>query len=97
MVEEAAVLAQLRIVARRERPDQPVGQDRPARQVVESKVRSSSSDSGVSNSALPRGVVVEEPAHLLARAQRLGERGEDPLGDAGEHRLPRRIGSSIGG
>ena len=48
-------------------------------------VRSISSDSGVSNSESHVASSSRQAAHLLARAERLGEGGEDAFGDVGQH------------
>ncbi len=90
VVEEAAVLAELRIVGRRERPDQPIGQHRPARQIGVERPLEQLGQRRLEQ-RLPGGVVVEQPAHLLARAQRLDEGAEQALADPGQHGLPRRV------
>ena len=88
VVEEAAVLAQRRVVRARERADQPVRERDPALDVVV--------EGGVDRLAerplhqrLPRRVLGDLGLQRLAGRQRLGERGEDPPADARGHRVER--------
>ena len=92
VVEEAAVLAQRRLVRGRERPDQPVGEHDPAHEVV--------GEGGVDRLAeraleqrLPGGVLGDLGAQLVAARERLGERGEDAPADARGHRVEARQAS----
>jgi hypothetical protein len=81
VVEEAAVLAQPGVGRLGEGADQAVGEDDPPLEVVVEAVGQRLTQ-GALDERLPRGVIGDERAQLVARAQRLGERREDARRDA---------------
>ena len=83
VVEEAAVLPQQRIVGRRERSDQSVGQHGAAGEIVSERPLDQIGERGLEE-RVPEGVVADHPSELLARAQGLGQRGKRPVGDRRE-------------
>ena len=81
VVEEAAVLPQGGVVGVREGPDEGVGEDDTADEVVGEVLLHGGADRLLEEHP-PRLLVVDTPTQLVARGQRLGERREHPLGDA---------------
>jgi hypothetical protein len=86
VIEEAAVLPQKRIVRGRERPDRRVRAYDAAHQ-VRGEGPLERQRQRILEQRLPRVVIVDQLAHLLTAAQRLRQRGEHPLRDAGQHGL----------
>ena len=86
VVEEAAVLAQRRLVGGGEGPDQPVGERDPALDVVV-EGRLDRLAQRPLEQRLPGGVLGDLGAQRLACRQRLREGGEDAPADARGHRV----------
>ena len=86
MVEEAAVLAQQRVVGAGERPDDGVGEGDAAREVRRQYGLERLAERPLEE-RLPGGVVADEALELALRRQRLGQRREHPLRDVPGHRV----------
>ena len=86
VIEEAAVLAQQGVVEAGERPDQRVGGDDPTLEVVLEGAREQLAQRPL-DQRLPGGIVADTRTQVVARHQRLGERGKDRFGHARGHGL----------